>query len=128
MKVYVITRGIYSDYTIMGVTLDKDKAEKMKTAFSDGMYGATIEEYETDEYNWVEKPLWYVCFYKDVAPVAIRDIYGVGGHPYPFVKKVHYKNSTQTHTVYVQAQDEAHALKIAEDELAMYKAREAGIV
>lgn len=127
MKVYVITRGIYSDYTIMGVTLDQTKAKKMEKVFSDSMYDAVIEEYETDDFDWIEKPMWYVCFYRDREPSVFRDVY-MFCMKNPRVKEVHYPSSTQEYTVYIQADDEKHALKVAEDELAIYKAQKAGIV
>lgn len=53
MKVYVITSGEYSDYSILAVSLSREKAELIcamlnstKRYYSDV---ATIEEYDTDE-------------------------------------------------------------------------------
>lgn len=54
MKVYVITSGSYSDYSIEAVSVDKDEAEricatlntKRKYDFDDW---CSIEEYDTDE-------------------------------------------------------------------------------
>lgn len=50
--VYIITAGSYSDYHICGVTLDKDKAERMKVlciCHYGENEGVSIEEYETDK-------------------------------------------------------------------------------
>lgn len=126
MKVYVITRGVYSDYTICGVTIDKQRAEIIAKINSDSMYVANIEEYDSEEYSGNEKKQWMVRFFEKDPPDVVskwfdRDIM----HKLPFVKQ--YKHSHATHVVYVQADDEAHALKIAEDTLAQYKAQKAGI-
>lgn len=56
-KIYVVTKGIYSEYHICRVFLDKDKAEEYRKSISDSSYGgkADVEEYEVDEENqdWV---------------------------------------------------------------------------
>lgn len=36
MKVYVITKGIYSDYHICGVALDKERANRLASFFQAG--------------------------------------------------------------------------------------------
>lgn len=36
MKVYVITEGIYSDYRIVGVSLDRKTADAVAEAWKDG--------------------------------------------------------------------------------------------
>lgn len=44
MKIYVVTSGIYSEYSIEGVFLSKDKAQ----IFSDTVYGSNgVEEWDT---------------------------------------------------------------------------------
>jgi len=125
MKVYVITRGDYSDYSIMAVALDKSRAKELATIFSDDMYVANVEEYDSDTYTPIRKPLWFVTFYKDLPPRVHRYIYGIEHHNYPYVREVAIEQLT--YTVYVQADDEEHALKIASDELAKYKAEKEGI-
>lgn len=67
MKVYVITRGEYSDYHICGLTLDEEKAKIMQRHFSTDWDSAEIEEYDTDEFNPVfeGKSLYSVIFYKN---------------------------------------------------------------
>ncbi len=49
MKVYIITKGEYSDYHICSVCLDKETAEKRKDLYSDGWDKAEIETYDTDD-------------------------------------------------------------------------------
>lgn len=57
MKVYVITKGEYSDYHICCVCLDRETAEIRARLFADKNYytgemiDAEIEEYETDDYE-----------------------------------------------------------------------------
>ena len=126
MKIYVVTRGDYSDYHICGVAVDKKRAEITAKLNSDYMYTANIEEYDSEEYSGNEKKQWMVRFFvKDPPEVTKkwfdRDIM----HKLPLVKQ--YICSHATHVAYVQADDEAHALKIAEDALAQYKAQKAGI-
>jgi hypothetical protein len=55
MKVYVITSGEYSDYSIDRVFLDKEKAERY-VKLSQGEYDSTrLEEYETDDDKLINK-------------------------------------------------------------------------
>ena len=44
--IYVITKGIYSDYHICAVATDKTRAEELRLFFSDQYEEANIEEYE----------------------------------------------------------------------------------
>ena len=51
MKVYVITQGEYSDYHILGVSLDRERAERIVRLYNDDnacWHQPIIEEYETD--------------------------------------------------------------------------------
>lgn len=53
MKVYVVTKGEYSDYHICCVCLDKETAERRARLF-DSIYTsdkAQVEEFDTDEYQ-----------------------------------------------------------------------------
>ena len=42
---YVVTKGCYSDYHIVGVTDDKDRAEHLKQFFTTDDEPAEVEEY-----------------------------------------------------------------------------------
>lgn len=48
MKIYVITKGSYSDYRICAVSTDKEKAEKLARLYTDRYDEAEVEEYDTD--------------------------------------------------------------------------------
>lgn len=49
MKVYVITKGEYSDYSICGVSLDREEAENIAKKCTDRYSEAEVEEYDTDD-------------------------------------------------------------------------------
>ena len=48
MKIYVITKGEYSDYHICAVATDLERAETLKRYYSECWEDAEIEEYDTD--------------------------------------------------------------------------------
>lgn len=122
-KAYVITRGSYSDYHICAVTLDKDRAEKLRKMFSDHWNKANIEEYTLDEKKKRRK--YGVMF--DVEG-AFKRFYAeeCDLHDDGFIDD--WNDDDGGITVWVESADEAHALKIAQDRLAEYKAKKAGIV
>ena len=53
MKVYVVTSGIYSDYSIERVFLDKNKASEY--AEWSGSDHVTVEEYDTSDNDYINK-------------------------------------------------------------------------
>lgn len=122
--VYVITKGAYSDYHICAVTMDKDRAERIKELCSEGWGEANIEKYVLDEAKTAGR-VYYVEFEND-APVEIHiDEYdGFGDYDKGPVVASWYEPIR----VFVRAKDEDHALKIAQDEYAKWKAEKAGIV
>lgn len=67
MKIYVITRGEYSDYHICSVVTDYEKAQILMRKFSDSYYPANIEEFDTEEFSCVisGKNLYCVSFDKN---------------------------------------------------------------
>lgn len=62
MKIYVVTKGCYSDYHIIAATLDEERAKILKDKFDeDCSWDETrIEVYEDSEE--IVKPLWKVIF------------------------------------------------------------------
>lgn len=146
MKVYVITAGVYSDYHICCVCLDRETAERRKKLFSDNYDEAEIEEFDTDEYEvFVKvddrilrcdgKQLYKVMMdeYKDndrmiqrtrVIEQEIRD-YNMNETCWPS-KTYHFTECGVNVPVTgwrltVYARDEKEALKIAYDRIAMKK-------
>ena len=123
-KVYVITKGDYSDYHICAVTMDYKRAEKLKKLL-DGIYEeARIEEYTPDEVK-ENGNVYYVDFPDDSSPSIHMDEYdGFGDYnDGPCVA-----DWSEPIRVYVRSKDEKHALKIAQDEYAKWKAEKGGIV
>lgn len=127
MKVYIITKGEYSGYHICAVTTDKKKAEILRKAHNDldGWHKARIEKYDTDEFlTEIENRLkLYDCTLERDKPMVIYevDIDYINSSDF----KVRYNHSK--YHVYVWAKDEEHALKIASDKIAEYKASKEGI-
>lgn len=68
MIVYVITKGCYSDYQICGVTLDKNRAEKLVKFYSDGYDDARIEEYDTEAEDSAVLDRLVPIYQVDIAP------------------------------------------------------------
>ena len=131
MKVYVVTSGEYSEYHIVGITLDKQVAETFVNSknATKGEYGSEfhLEEYETDDFQMIKegcKP-YKACFYGNEngdrwcwATERELSYQDVG------VVKTDYHGDYE---VIVFAKDEDHALKIGAEKVAEYKARKEGI-
>lgn len=127
MKVYVITKGIYSDYHICGVALDKERANRLALLFSSKYEKAEVEEYDTE--CIVERPdgtcMWRVIFTEllgmmEVEAEIMTSLIGSDA------EHVVYK-SPKDMKVYVWAKDEKSAIKIASERRAMYLAELQGI-
>lgn len=70
MKIYVITRGEYSDYHICGVATDKDSAEEKRKAYSYHNDEAEIEEYDTEDEMPEYMPGYWCSIGKDGTIIA----------------------------------------------------------
>lgn len=118
MKVYVITKGCYSDYHIVGVSLDKTRAEEIANAVSEepkSLYEAHVEEYDTDAFvTGFRYFVWYDRYNKWNASIDDYDEHQIN-HAY----------SDRRFVVY--AKDTMHAVKIAQDMRAEYLAKEKGV-
>lgn len=62
-KIYVVTKGSYSDYHIVGVSLSKETAEKIASVYSGQYEPAHVEEYEEDRYQ--AETIWEVKISRD---------------------------------------------------------------
>lgn len=116
MTVYVITKGEYSEYGIYAVTLDKAQAELLKAEYSDKWDEACIEEYDTDN-SWLEvssdyKPIWNVEFSR--RDNEITRCYKIS-HDNVRHGEVYASQWCYEVKVFVEAEDEEHAKKIATD-------------
>ena len=115
MKVYVITKGVYSDYHIVGVVLDKNRAEEIVETISTTHSKAFVEEYDTDSF----------------ATCLRFEVYYIYGNWNAIVDE--YNNKHMNNCLYdenhfiVYAKDKDHAIKIAQDMRAEYLAKKKGI-
>ncbi len=116
MKIYAITKGKYSDYHICALTVDKDKAYRLREIYSDSYEEANVEEYYDGEGKDLQ--FFYLCDKE-------------GNHArlweYPEKEKVFVDNTGRMYAVGVYAKDKEHAEKKAHDMIAEYKARKEGI-
>lgn len=131
MKVYVLTKGEYSDYSIYAVVDDKAKAELLKEALSDEYDEANIEEYDTEDANIDGYLKCAECY------LASQDI---STDQIEFRKTPRY-NSISDSSVWERENNEGktilmtfiyedrsdYAFKIAADRFAKYKAEKAGL-
>lgn len=118
MIVYVVTKGIYSDYHICGVALTKERAEKLAMFYKDAYDDCEIEEYNTEAED--EDML------NRLIPVYSVSIKSDGKYRVNIVSytdsKVEYKPSFELYkceglSFYAKltAKDPEHAFKIAND-------------
>lgn len=122
-KVFVITKGDYSDYHICTVTMDRSRAENLKKLFDDRYDKAMIEEYILEEAkeNW---NVYYVEFPDGESPtIHLCEYQNFDFGPLPSVSEWE-----EQICVYVRSKDEKHAMKIAQDEYAKWKAEKEGVV
>jgi hypothetical protein len=134
MTVYVITRGDYSAYEICGVTLDKNRAEKMAKFYSDSLDKATIEEYETDteDSDTLDNliPVYWVRINRKGEFLVKVDRYTDGRKLFTpsFSLTHHILTGEPFFVATLTAKDKEHALKIAFDERAKQIAEKYGVV
>ena len=127
-KVYVITKGCYSDYHICAVTLDKEKAERLCKLFDDGgMDEPEIEEWDTEQHVDLlsgRKP-YLVSFCKN------GDLYSVyedtWGFEYFKPEIIERPKIDDNLLVKLYAEDKESAIKIAAEKRAKYLAEKEGI-
>ena len=120
---YAVTQGVYSDYSIVTITDDKDKAERIAIA-----YGGQVEEYEDSIINPVG--VWYVTYYElsrkwDIYNAEVTDPENFNTST--ILYKLSYDRKQYEWCSYVKAADEETALKIAYDKYAQWKAEREGL-
>lgn len=124
-KAYVITSGCYSAYHICGVTLDKHKAETLKTVYEKIEYEeVNIEEYELDaHYDRFESG----CKMYLVQFDCEGNIHQVCGDCSPDDESIYETWGGHYINVFVWAKDQESAVKIAAEKRAKYLAEKEGI-
>lgn len=127
-KIYVVTSGIYSEYHIDSVFLDKHKAE-MYCAENNAQYGdeCQIEEYESaDDEIEGEIDIAWKYEIQEGDRIARGTIVHYTHRCLNEVTEGKYR-SELTATVYLRAEDDEKALKIARDMFAQYRAEKEGL-
>ncbi len=117
MKIYVITEGDYSDYHIVGVTLDRKKAETYCWVARSNYYVPNVEEYDTDLFGDIESRKAYsVIMYKD-GRVEAKELGGGYSYENAMEHNAHRIGyfTDDNWSVDVLAEDEVHARKIGID-------------
>lgn len=125
MKIYVVTEGSYSAYHIICATLDKEQAERAVKFFSDEYDTAEIEEYDSDEIKLIPDGSieWGVHISSiDHSVIDIETFNKPRLNNY-----IYYNTAKNLYSIYINACDEAHAIKVATDELAKYLAEKEGL-
>lgn len=125
MIFYAVTKGKYSDYHIITITTDKEKAEFLAKKFSDKWDEAKVEEYEENENLF--KPLWKVNFDVGGSVTEVFDVSNSEWHFYNTTNRVWYIMESLGTSVTVTADDRESAIKIAAEKRAEFLAREEGI-
>ena len=130
MKVYVIMKGEYSERHIVAVTLDKEKAEKLKKYHSSICDEAYVEEYEIDETPESvfenQQTVYSVTIEKSGKSLVLPATTHFGETPYK--PRFYFSDDrTMTFTAYLTAKDEEHALKAAQDKRAKMLAEMFGL-
>lgn len=136
MKVYVITKGEYSDYHICAVVENKAKAELLKEALTDKWEEPYIEEYDTEDVN-IDGYLKYdeylveqdittgemdVCkLEKSTDFICASQVIDDESRGYQCPEKANKL------TTVVYADDAKGAIKIASDIFAKYRAEKCGL-
>lgn len=125
-KVYIITKGAYSDYHICAVAATKEIAEKLRKIYSDeySWADARIEEYDLNEAK-DDVRVFYDVTFADGKVSACFNEYGER-ESIQFFKGNKWQSDRLI--VSVRARDEDHAIKIAQDRRAEYLAKKEGVV
>lgn len=123
MKIYVVTKGIYSDYSIITATLDEEKAKKIAEKFSDNCDDAMVEVYEDSDIYL--KRVWFIRFNTNG---DVREVVNEDGKKYAYncIGEIR-RDSYGRVMMYVNADDPEEATKIASEKYAMYVAKEKGL-
>ncbi len=123
MKIYVVTRGSYSDYHIITATTDKTQAKKIADKFSDEWDKAKVEIYDDAEIYL--KKMWFVRF--DTKGNVNELHVDNSEYSYECVNKCSF-DAAKGVFVHVCADDEISAIKIASEKRAEFLAKKAGVV
>ena len=123
MKIYVVTKGHYSDYHIITATTNEEKAKKIAKNFNDDYDKTNIEIFEDSELY--ANPFWEISFDSDGDVMDMRRT----NNEYCFdnINQAEPCDDGKTMYICVSAENAEHAIKIASEKRAEYLAMKAGI-
>lgn len=115
MKIYVITKGCYSDYSICAVSTNKEEAESLAEIYTDRFDTATIEEFDTENNAEVIKyKTVFKCVYeKQTKSIKVEEAY-LDSASKGIINSKNYL------TTYIRANAHNEALKFASDRFSKY--------
>lgn len=125
MKVYVITAGVYSDYTIYGVAIDPVMAENIRKYVDKEYEEAAIEEFDTESWPDILKTgnIYDVEKYPNGRMAVFKRSWDIETGYARRNKVVKASGMMRALKVTVIANDKEHAIKIAADLFAEYEYR-----
>lgn len=123
MKIYVVTKGIYSDYHIITATTDEKLAYEIKDRFSedDDMYEAYVEVFEDAEIFM--KPCYFMRFDKGGNIIELDE----RSDSEYYYDQDHGTDYQGNFYVSVVTDNEEAAIKIGAERRAMYLAQKNGL-
>lgn len=132
-KIYAVTAGAYSDYHIVALCSDRNKAEEICAVYNrshtfGGWGDASIEEYRDGSRMDLDRPVYEVRIGKDLYDAT--ELTG-GNKVEAMCANWHPFNQIYTNGTFlflnIYADNDKQAIKIAQDKYAEYRARKAGI-
>lgn len=124
---YAVTDGDYSDYHIIAITDNKERAENIKKLYSGKYSEPMIEEFFDGEAK--NEALYDVLYNTDGSyNVTLQTFDKEYSSDINIIRENVPNNHWWKYSVLVMAKDENHAIKIAQDLWAEYKAKKEGIV
>lgn len=124
---YAVTDGDYSDYRIIAITDNKERAENIKKLYSGKYSEPMIEEFFDSESK--DEGFYYIIYRADgsydtfLQDFDVRKLSDIN-----IVKENILRDDWWVYSVLVMAKDENHAIKIAQDLWAEHKAKKEGVV
>lgn len=124
---YAVTDGDYSDYHIIAITDNKERAENIKKLYSGKYSEPMIEEFFDSESK--DEAFYYVTYRADGCYDAFLQDFDMRSlSDINIVRENISADNWWKYSVLVMAKDENHAIKIAQDLWAEHKAKKEGIV
>lgn len=123
MKIYVITRGNYSDYHIVTATVDPARAEAIRKLYDDRYAKARVEVFDSDSFiPLLEGQQRFLIYFRANGDVYYTTSDMKGDEP---DVKEYYSGDLR---VTCFARDLDHAVKIASERRAQYLAQKKGLI